>query len=548
LFVELAAGGMATVYLGRATDGRDGAPLVAIKRPHKHLATDKAYMSMMLDEARLASAIQHPNVVRVRELGFELGEPFIVMDYVEGASLAELRKELAAAERAIDARVAAKIALDALAGLHAAHTLRDDGGRLLGIIHRDVSPHNVLIGCDGVARLTDFGIAKAEDRVQVTRTHEVKGKLAYLAPERIDKRRLCSVQSDVFSFAVVLWEAIAGRRLFRGEEAVDTLQEVLNAPIPRLRRLGARIPPTLDDVIARGLSRDLETRYQTAQEFAEAIERAVGKQNVGTTQEVSRVIETVFGARLRLRHDKIRAAMKEGDARLALAASGLAMRPPPTAEMLASRPDVLASIAPPAPSARYTFGNPAADYGVRMLRHKPPWRMIAAVSGGIIVGAALVFAVFSRKQSRTPISPVAAVSAPAPPTTRHVDVPLPFVATFVSFDEAARELTPASDMTAFDVPESSPPRHRLSAVALDGTRAEGYVREQNGVAKVEEDGFTLEAPASQNANTPPEFEVVQQPPPPSAPSRPSKTQRGPRPTPTQTQPVGTVRNGFTKLK
>jgi hypothetical protein len=241
--------------------------------------------------------------------------------------------------------------------------------------------------------------------------------------------------------------------------------------------------------------------------------------------------------------------MKEGDATQALAASGLAMRPPPTAEMLASRPELLASIAPPAPSARYTFGNAAAEYGVRMLRHKPPWRMIAAVSGGVVVGAALVFAVFPRKQARAPgPTPTTAVSAPAPPTTRHVEVPLPFVATFVSFDEAARELTPASDMTAFDVPESSPTRHRLSAVALDGTRAEGYVREVNGFAKVEEDGFILEAP-TQNANTAPEFEVVQQPPaPPVTAPRVSKSPKGPRPAPATTQPVGTVRNGFTKLK
>src|SRR4051812_30166376 len=155
---------MATVFLGRATDGREGATLVAIKRPHRHLATDKTYLSMLLDEARLASAIDHPNVVKVRELGFESGEPFIVLDYVEGASLSELRKELSGANRAVDTKIAVRMILDALAGLHAAHELRDDSGRHLGIIHRDVSPHNVLIGCDGVTRLTDFGIAKAEDR------------------------------------------------------------------------------------------------------------------------------------------------------------------------------------------------------------------------------------------------------------------------------------------------------------------------------------------------------------------------------------------------
>ena len=129
--------------------------LVAVKRPHKHLATDKVFMSMLLDEARLASAIDHENVVKVRELGFEGGEPFIVMDYVEGASLADLRKELATAERAVDARVAVRIILDALAGLVAAHELRDDSGRHLGIIHRDVSPcgsSSPVAGCSAAKK------------------------------------------------------------------------------------------------------------------------------------------------------------------------------------------------------------------------------------------------------------------------------------------------------------------------------------------------------------------------------------------------------------
>ena len=246
---------------------------------------------MLVDEARLASAIDHPNVVKVRELGFDGGMPFIVMDYVEGTSLAELRRELSAIGRAIDVRVAVRIILDALVGLHAAHELKDDNGKPLHIIHRDVSPHNVLIGCDGRAYVTDFGIAKAEDRIQTTRTHEVKGKLAYLAPERIDKRRMCTVQSDVFSMAVVLWECFAGRRLFRGDEAVDVLQEVMSAPIPTLTQIGAQIPRALDDVIARALSRDLDTRYATALEFAQAVERAAGPEHIGTHADVARLME-----------------------------------------------------------------------------------------------------------------------------------------------------------------------------------------------------------------------------------------------------------------
>jgi serine/threonine-protein kinase len=517
---------MATVFLGRATDGRTGAPLVAIKRPHKHLATDKIYLSMLLDEARLASAIQHENVVRVRELGFDRGEPFIVMDYVEGASLSELRKELAAVGRAVDCRVAVRIILDALIGLYAAHELRDESGRHLGIIHRDVSPHNVLVGCDGRGRITDFGIAKAEDRVQVTRTHEVKGKLAYLAPERIDKRRMCTVQSDVFSMAVVLWECIAGRRLFRGEEAIDTLQEVMNAPIPRLRKLGANLTPELDDVIMRGLARDLETRYLTAKDFADAIERAATPANVGSREDVARVIDTVFGARIRNRHAQIRAAMHgRHDVEQILSLSGLPVREEDESVAVPVNAAMIAAIAPPAPSGRYSFA--PNESPVLMLRRKAPWAMIASVAVGLVVGAIAVFALLYKRPARTVVvttqSTASSGNAAPDPTVRKVVVPLPFLATHVTFDDVSRDLDPAGDVTAFELPRESGVRHRVTATAIDGSRAAGFVREEDGVARVEAEGFAFELPSPATSST---------------------VSRGTG----RTAPVGTVKNGFTKLR
>ncbi len=532
LLLEIAAGGMATVFLGRAVDGRDGAPLVAIKRPHKHLATDKTYLSMLLDEARLASAIQHENVVRVRELGFDHGEPFIVMDYVEGASLSELRKELAAAGRAVDPKVATRVVLDALAGLHAAHVLRDEGGRHLGIIHRDISPHNVLVGTDGRGRITDFGIAKAEDNVQVTRTHEVKGKLAYLAPERIDKRRMCTVQSDVFSMAVVLWECIAGRRLFRGDEAIDTLQEVMNAPIPRLRKLGANISPDLCDVIMRGLSRDLETRYLTAKDFADAIERAATPANVGSREDVSRVIDTVFGLRLRTTHAKIRAAMHgRDDAEKILSLSGLPVREEDESAAVPVDARVLAQIAPPAPSGRYSFA--PNESPVLTLGKKPPWGMIGSVAVGLFVGAIAVLVVLARRPPDAIVvarPTVAALPAPPPePTQRKVVVPLPFLATHVTFDDESRDLDPAGDVTAFDVPRESGTRHRVTATAIDGSKASGFVTEDDGVAKVEAEGYSFELPSGTGAAVP------------SAAAGRSSAHAG-------TGSAGKVKNGFTKLR
>jgi serine/threonine-protein kinase len=527
---------MATVFLARALDQRQQKPLVAIKRPHRHLTNDKTFLTMLVDEARLASSIDHPSVVKVRELGFDGGVPFIVMDYIEGASLAELRTELASMGRAVDARVALRIGLDALAGLHAAHELRDEGGRHLGIIHRDVSPHNVLIGCDGGTRLTDFGIAKAEDRVQVTRTHEVKGKLAYMAPERIDKRRVCTVQSDVFSMAVVIWECLAGRRLFRGEDAVDTLQEVMTAPIPSLRDMGVQISAELDDVIARALSRDLEPRFANAHDFAEALRRAAGPANIGTHEDVARLMEALFGTTIALRHEHVRAGVGQAELAELLARSGLPSRD--HASLVPAPPSgkLLSSLAPPAPSARYSFNTklPGATPGgptvVKRVQARRSWGLAAGFVGAAVLGMLATTVFFPRRAAEAPSEPLPAsahVVPPEPPAamTRRVIVPMPFPATHIEFDDTVRELSPPAEVAAFDVPTSSGPRHRVSALSLDGLRAEAFVREEDGVGHPEGDGFVMAIPSATSA--PVDLDA------PLAPRRPA---------------LGTVKDGFTKLR
>jgi eukaryotic-like serine/threonine-protein kinase len=539
LLIELAAGGMATVHLARPTDRREGPSLVAVKRPHRHLSGDKTFLTMLVDEARLASAIDHPNVVKVRELGFDGGIPFIVMDYVEGASLAELRRELSSVGRTLDVRVAVRIILDALAGLHAAHELRDDGGRPQQIVHRDVSPHNVLIGCDGRAHLTDFGIAQAVDRIQTTRTHEVKGKLAYLAPERVDKRRACTVQSDVFSMAVVLWECFAGRRLFRGEEAVDVLQEVMSGHIPTLRQVGVPIPPALDQVVAIGLSRDLETRHATALAFAQAIEHAAGSEHVGSAADVTRLMEAIFGARMAQRHDRVRATVGSRDLDDLLRESGLPARPSiPNAAL--PHGELLAELAPLAPTGRYALAGAQGEPSSRRARRIALWA--GAVGLGIALGAAATLALVARSATRVSEAPslnrsvlvqpnaVAALAGAAP---RRILVRLPFAASHVVFDNSARDIEPLSDVVAFDVPAESAFRHRVAALAPDGTRADGYVRERantggESISSVDDEGYVVVPPAEPTSNG-------SRREPPVAPSR-------------ALHPIGKVRDGFTKLK
>ncbi len=553
LLVELASGGMATVFLARARDGRAVAPLVAIKRPHKHLAVDKNFIAMLLDEARIASAIAHDNVVRVRELRFDDGEPAIVMDYVEGASLSDLRKELVLAHRAFDPKVALRIVLDALAGLHAAHELCDAAGKPLGLVHRDVSPHNVLVGTDGRSRLADFGVAHATDRFQETRTHEVKGKLAYLAPERVDRRRICTRQSDVFAMAIVLWECIAGRRLFRGEEAVDTLQEVMHLPIPRLRQIGCDVPKGLEDAVARGLSRDMDVRFATAKDFAVALESAVGPEGIGTAEQVASLVEAIAGSRIAARHEQVRHVLADDPvAEKLFDDAGLPQRlpephAPPTGQ-------ALDAIAPFAPSERYAFG--AGDRRLGALVERPTrWALVGGVAAGVVIGVAGTVAVAMhgsalarprppeattgsvRSSTSAPAVASTAPSAPPAPTLaapspsawtpsvpagqRSLLVRLPFLASRVVLDGVEHPLAPAADQIVVDVPAGAAEPHHLTVTALDGSLAHADVSEVDGVVTMREPrgGSTSSVP------TPPAL---------AAPTAPS-------------QKVGVVRNGFTKL-
>ena len=269
----LASGGMATVHLGRAQGAGGFERLVAIKVMHPHLAGDEEFVSMFLDEARLAAGIRHPNVVSV--LDVEAGDEgvSIVMDYVEGPSLLGLLGSLEDRGTPLSVEMALRIAIDALAGLHAAHQLEGPGGVPLGIVHRDVSPHNFLIGNDGVTRITDFGVAHAESRLAETRPGTVKGKIAYMSPEHlrsvpVDRR------SDVYSAGVVLWEMLTARRLFKGESDAAVAMSAVAGPLESPRDVNERVPPAIDDVCMRALSKNPDDRWPTAAAFADALEDA----------------------------------------------------------------------------------------------------------------------------------------------------------------------------------------------------------------------------------------------------------------------------------
>jgi eukaryotic-like serine/threonine-protein kinase len=270
---ELASGGMATVYLGRLRGPVGFSRTVAIKRLHPQFAKQPDFVAMFVDEARLASRIVHPNVVPMLDVVADGGELFLVMEYVHGESLSELTSLARARGERIVLPVASAIVGGLLEGLHAAHESKDQHGRPLDAVHRDVSPQNVLVGVDGAARVLDFGIAKATDRLQITRDGGLKGKVNYMAPEQL---RLEPVdrRADVYAAGVVLWELITGQRLRRANNAVAALHEV-DQPILAPSSIDPGIVSEVDRVTLRALASRPDQRFQTAREFAQALEAAV---------------------------------------------------------------------------------------------------------------------------------------------------------------------------------------------------------------------------------------------------------------------------------
>ena len=274
LFDEIAAGGMATVHFGRLTSVGGFSRTVAIKRLHAHLAKDPEFVSMFLDEARLAARIRHPNVAQTLDVVAN-GEVLIVMEYIPGESLSRVLRAVERAGEQVPIAYALALIAGVLQGLHAAHEATDEAGRCLEIVHRDVSPQNILVGTDGIARVLDFGVAKATGRLQNTQDGSLKGKIAYMAPEQLFGQELTR-QSDIYSACVVLWEMLAGRRLFQAPTDAALVNRITSSRIEPPSVFNPGVPGMVDDLVTAGLSRRPASRPATARELAVALERSGG--------------------------------------------------------------------------------------------------------------------------------------------------------------------------------------------------------------------------------------------------------------------------------
>jgi serine/threonine protein kinase len=303
---EIGIGGMASVHLARM-DGPGGfQKWVAIKRIHPHLVEDESFVNMFLDEARVAARISHPNVATVFELGKHEDTYWIAMEYLHGEPLREVMRRTEEIGQPMPPEIACRVIADAAEGLHSAHELLGKNGEKLGLVHRDVTPHNLFVTYDGTTKVVDFGIAKFSSRMANTRAGTLKGKLAYMSPEQVAGEPI-DRRTDVFALGVVLWELTTGQRLFRMESDLDTLAKVQECNVPRPSTLVRGYPIDLEKIVMKGLAKTKNERYRTAREFSRALQSLLMRRGLFiASDEVSAYMQSVFGDRIQKREAHLR--------------------------------------------------------------------------------------------------------------------------------------------------------------------------------------------------------------------------------------------------
>lgn len=387
---ELGRGGMGVVFLacGRGAGGFQN--LVVIKRLHPHLTTEAKSVKRFLNEAKVAALIHHANVVGTHYVGEDERGYFLVIDYVEGLSLDDLCERARQRGMLLPVAVVLRIGLDALAGLTAVHDAADPGGQRLNLLHRDVSPHNLLVGRDGVTRLADFGVARS-DLHRTTERQYLFGKLCYLPREYLRREELWP-NSDVYSLSVSLWTALLGHEPWPDADEVHLLRHIVDdrLPPPSSER---EVSPLIDAVFARGTDPDRASRYRSAREMADAIEDAMARgERVATAREVADLVSALAGRELSDRAERVAAWFAERSS-----------VPPPSGESevrVSQRPTPIAPTETIAPARG---------------RSRLVWSALAALS---ILGAAAAFAAHTlQREQQEPTGAVGGGAATPPAVT-----------------------------------------------------------------------------------------------------------------------------------
>jgi eukaryotic-like serine/threonine-protein kinase len=327
LLAPVAQGGMAVVWVARVVGKLGLEKLYAVKAILPHLSGDPSFRTMFLDEAKIASRIRHPNVIALEDLGEDEGQLFMVLEWVHGDALSRLSTDVQARGTAVPPNIVLRILADACAGLHAAHELRDDQGHPLNVVHRDISPQNILITTSGVTKVIDFGIATALDRMaEKTKKGLLKGKLQYAAPEQVQMKRL-DRRADVWALGVILYQYLAGKLPYDSERDMDVVEALATErPAPQLP---PHVPPALASVVMTALRPRRDERFPTALEMQRALEGCLTTPT--TTTDVATFLQEHMSARLEARRREIAEAVRVADER-----AGATYRP-----KLASIPELL---------------------------------------------------------------------------------------------------------------------------------------------------------------------------------------------------------------
>jgi len=310
LLLEVGQGGMATLYLARLRGVDEFEKVVIIKKIHDHLAREPDFVAMFRDEAQIAARIHHPHVAAIFDLGRVEQSYFIAMEYVHGQNLSDILRKTARLKKRLSWEFAAQLVADAAAGLHAAHELKSDDGSPLSVVHRDVSPQNLILSADGHLKVVDFGVAYAAERVTYTTDGQVKGKAAYMSPEQVEGEQV-DRRSDIFALGTVLFEAVCLRRLFKAKTNTATMLKVRAAEVPQLRDFVPNVPPQLDQIVHKALARDPADRFATAQQLEESLQKllmAEGKMVNPTS--LAQLLDELFHDRLKRKAKQLRHALQ----------------------------------------------------------------------------------------------------------------------------------------------------------------------------------------------------------------------------------------------
>lgn len=291
---RLEAGGMAEVFVGETVGVQGFKKRVAIKRVLPHLAQNKNFIGMFLDEARLGARLNHANIVTVFDIGAADSTFFIVMEFIDGCNLKKIIDALRTQGRAFPLKEAIYICMEACRGLSYAHELLDDEGNEMDLVHRDVSPPNILVSKRGEVKVMDFGLAKATTQLEKTDPGMVKGKFSYLSPEAALGEEV-DARADVFGVAIVLWEMLAGRRLFLGESDLETVKMVQRSVVPSIHRIRPEVGDDFERILNKGLARDPKDRYQSAREFGDALTGFLFSRQLKTTPyDIAGLVKTAL--------------------------------------------------------------------------------------------------------------------------------------------------------------------------------------------------------------------------------------------------------------